>query len=121
MTGKQTILLVVLASAATGALGWKLAAARAPARSAPSVSEDDFEALRAEVQTLAQQRGRALAQEASARARADASKPGDAPPEAEAKKAPRVFTASPCAGPWLSAWRPGCPGGRRSPGSRPGG
>lgn len=93
MTGKRTILLVVLASAATGALGWKVAATRAP-RPAPGVSEDDFAALKTEVQTLARERGRALVQEASAWARAEAPQPAGAPdearPESVASRAPRA-------------------------------
>lgn len=97
MTAARTILLVVAASAATGVVAWRLGAGHARP-SAQGVSQDDFEALRQQVQTMDRERGRALVEDASRRARAPeapAEPPRDPGATASSEPAPRKTAPTP--------------------------
>jgi hypothetical protein len=65
MTAKRTLLLVLTTSATTGALVWALAGARVitPATPQATISDEDFQALKAQVTALERAGGRALAQQ----------------------------------------------------------
>jgi hypothetical protein len=79
MTARRTLLLVLTTSATTGALVWALAGARAvtPAKPEATVSDEDFQALKAQVTALERTGGRALAQQIVA-ARPPEAKPTEA-------------------------------------------
>lgn len=68
MTTKRTFLLVVAASATTGALVWAFAGARprAATTAASTVSDEEFQALKDQVAALERVGGRALVQQAIA-------------------------------------------------------
>jgi hypothetical protein len=89
MTGKRTFLLVVAASATTGALVWAFASAR-PRVTAPTaaVSDQEFQDLKSQVAALQRQNGRALMQQAAAARATEAKAVEPATPVAPAPKVP---------------------------------